>query len=495
MNLVFQQAERFGSKTAIIDDQGPYSYIELDDRSDWIANYLLLKGIQKGDRITFLIPPEFNFVAVLFAIWKVGAIAVPLCTIHPVPELQYVVDDSQSELLICGDEFFDKASELSDVKCIPTSEIYSSPLVAHCGSPLSNDPSLILYTSGTTSRPKGVLHTHKSLNSTINSMIESWEWHKDDHILHVLPLHHTHGLINKLLCSLTVGATCEFLSKFDKEIVWNKFQKGDVNLFMAVPTIYSKLIKYWDEQITDRQLQLSEGVKKMRLMVSGSAALPVPVLDKWETISGHRLLERYGMTEIGMAISNPYDGERRPGHIGLPMPGVKVRLVDDKSEVVETKNGQGEIQIKGATLFKEYWNKEEATKESFTGDGWFKTGDIAVVVDDYFKMLGRNSVDIIKSGGYKISALEIESKLLDHPEIEECAVVGISDKEWGEVVGVAIVSKAVTLSLSKCQLPEIQEWAKDKLAPYKIPRQLINVDELPRNVLGKVTKNEIKKLF
>ena len=224
-------------------------------------------------------------------------------------------------------------------------------------------------------------------------------------------------------------------------------------------------------------------------MVSGSAALPVSVLDKWHSITGHRLLERYGMTEIGMAISNSYKGERRAGFIGIPLPGVMVRIVNEIGDVIETEHEQGEIQIKGDTVFKEYWNKPTETIDSITEDGWFKTGDSAVLVNDYYKILGRYSIDIIKSGGYKISALEIESKLLDHHEIDECAVVGVADEEWGEIVAVALVSD------SNLQLSDLVDWAKDKMAPYKIPRRLIGLKELPRNVLGKVTKNEIKKLF
>ncbi|MBL4625049.1 MAG: acyl-CoA synthetase [Flavobacteriales bacterium] len=486
MNLVFQQPQNFGSKTAILDANGSYSYSDLEVKSDGVASYLLSKGIKKGDRIAFLVSPEFNFPATLFGIWKAGAIAVPLCTLHPVSELQYVVDDAQVSLVVV-DTVFEAISKELQSEIVRLDEIENTAVSGTVVTEL--DAALILYTSGTTSRPKGVVHTHKSLNATISSLVESWQWTNEDHILHVLPLHHTHGLVNKLLCCLAVGATCEFLPKFDAETVWNKFSEGNVTLFMAVPTIYSKLIKYWDDQHKERQMQLSTGCKNLRLMVSGSAALPVPVLDKWEKISGHLLLERYGMTEIGMAISNPYEGERKVGFIGKPLPGIEVQLVDEKGRVIEQENEQGEIQIKGTTVFKEYWNKPGITEESFTADGWFKTGDSAIVAERYFKILGRNSVDIIKSGGYKISALEIESKLLDHPEIEECAVVGVPNDEWGEVVAVAVVTGY------KLQVSSLKDWAEDKMAPYKIPRLLKIVDELPRNVLGKVVKNEVKKLF
>jgi len=489
VKLVFQNLEYFRNKTAIIDCRGKYSYAALNNRSEGIAEYLLKTGTQKGDRIAFLISPEFDFVATLFAIWKLGAIAVPLCTIHPVDELQYAIDDSQSKMVVHGEEFLGQAVQLKAPRIVSILDIESAKLNTQHLKLIPQDPSLILYTSGTTGKPKGVLHTHQSLNATIQALVDSWHWSVEDHILHVLPLHHTHGLVNKLLCAISVGATCEFLIKFDARAVWNRFSEGKMTLFMAVPTIYSKLIAFWENETEGRQIELSKGCKNLRLMVSGSAALPLSVLNKWEKITGHRLLERYGMTEIGMAISNSYNGERRAGFIGTPLPGVRVRIADEIGDIIETENLQGEIQIKGAAVFKEYWNKLQETTESFTKDGWFKTGDSAVLLNDYYKILGRNSVDIIKSGGYKISALEVESKLLDHPEIDECAVFGIVDEEWGEIVASAVVSSF------NVQLSTLQDWAKNKIAPYKIPRRLIVLNELPRNVLGKVTKDAIKKLF
>ena len=208
---------------------------------------------------------------------------------------------------------------------------------------------------------------------------------------------------------------------------------------MAVPTIYYKLIAHWENLNDEEKQQISNQLKKFRLMVSGSAALPVSVMEKWKTISDHWLLERYGMTEIGMAISNPYQGLRKPGHIGFPLPGVQVRLCDEQDNVVNA-NEPGEIQVKGDNVFSEYWNRKEATDKAFTPDGWFRTGDVAEVTDGYYKILGRNSVDIIKSGGYKISALEIEEVLRTHPQIKDCGVIGIANEEWGEVVAAVLVS-------------------------------------------------------
>jgi len=262
-----------------------------------------------------------------------------------------------------------------------------------------------------------------------------------------------------------------------------------VNVFMAVPTIYARLIAAYDGYQAERQATLSKAAAAMRLMVSGSAALPVQTLQRWDEITGHVLLERYGMTELGMALSNPLDGERRPGFVGEPLPGVQVRLVDEAGS--DVRDGEpGELWVRGSSVFKEYHRKPEATREAFT-DGWFRTGDIAVLERGSYRILGRSSVDIIKSGGYKISALEVESVLRDHPVIDEVAVVGLDDAVWGQRVCAAVVLS----SNRSLTLAELQSWAGERLARYKIPSRLIEVEALPRNVLGKVTKPDVVKLF
>jgi malonyl-CoA/methylmalonyl-CoA synthetase len=258
---------------------------------------------------------------------------------------------------------------------------------------------------------------------------------------------------------------------------------------MAVPTIYYKLITYWESLTEDKQKELTSAMTTFRLMVCGSAALPVSVMEKWKIISGHTLLERYGMTEIGMAISNPYHGERRAGYIGKPLSGVSVKLVNENYEEVSSDE-PGEILVKGKNVFNEYWNKPEATAKEFTADGWFKTGDVAVVEEGYYRIMGRNSVDIIKSGGYKISALEIEEELRKYNGILDCAVIGIPNDEWGELIVSALVVEDKNINLD-----ELNKWLREKMAAYKTPRKYLLVDELPRNAMGKVTKNDVKKLF
>jgi len=258
---------------------------------------------------------------------------------------------------------------------------------------------------------------------------------------------------------------------------------------MAVPTIYFKLIVYWESLPKEKQEALTACMSAFRLMVCGSAALPVTVMEKWKRISGHVLLERYGMTEMAMAISNPYRGERKAGYVGIPLPGVQIKLGNEQHEEVPLGE-PGEILVKGENVFSQYWRRPEATKETFNADGWFKTGDIAVVEDGYYRIMGRNSVDIIKSGGYKISALEIEEVLRTHDQIIDCAVVGIPDDEWGELIVAAIVTNDPLIDTQV-----LNSWLREKIASYKTPRKYLILSELPRNAMGKVTKNDVKNLF
>jgi malonyl-CoA/methylmalonyl-CoA synthetase len=225
--------------------------------------------------------------------------------------------------------------------------------------------------------------------------------------------------------------------------------------------------------------------------VSGSAALPVQVLGRWESITGQRLLERYGMTEIGMALTNPLVGERRAGRVGAPLPGVEVRLVDDHGREVQDC-APGEIQVRGPTVFREYWQRPAETRAAFTDDGWFRTGDVAVREDGSYRILGRSSVDIVKTGGEKVSALEVEEVLREHPGVADCAVVGVPDADWGERLSAAIVPSRHEPRLT---LDALRAWARERLAAWKIPRSLEHVDALPRNAMGKVDKPAVRKLF
>lgn len=490
MLQVIQQARKHSVQEAVISGPMRFTYDDVLRRSSQIAAHLLRNADDLREaRVAFMISPGMDYVATLWGIWRSGGVAVPLCLSHPAPALEHVLKDTGATTVLCSSAYMNVLGPLVDKYHIPMTDIE-----AIRNGQQKNDPevdpgrrALMLYTSGTTNQPKGVVTTHRNITSQIQTLAEAWQWSALDHTLCVLPLHHVHGIINVVSCSLWVGARCEFLPDFEAQEVFRGFLRGEVNVFMAVPTIYFKLIAAWDKESHDEQQKISSILKKMRLMVSGSAALPVSVMERWQAISGHRLLERYGMTELGMAISNPYEGERRAGSVGMPLPGVQVRLCDENDRLVSGE--PGEIQVKGNNVFLEYWGQPAATQKSFTADGWFKTGDVAVLEDGYYRIMGRSSVDIIKSGGYKISALEIEEVLRTHPQIQDCAVVGLDDVEWGEVVAAAL---QVTQELD---LTALRNWLKERIPGYRVPRKFLIVRDLPRNAMGKVTKNDVKKLF
>jgi malonyl-CoA/methylmalonyl-CoA synthetase len=495
------RATRHGSNTAVVDAAGEHTYDDLLHASEMVARTLLAGRPDLGEaRIAFIAGPGFEYAATIWGIWRAGGIAVPLALTHPIPEIEYVLDDTGAEAIVA-----DHANALRTRPLATTRDAWfvaSADALEGRGLGVEGREdrlpevgearrALILYTSGTTSRPKGVVLTHGNLRAQMESLVEAWEWRERDRILHVLPLHHTHGIVNALLCALWSGAACEMVPMFDARRVWERFAKGGLSLFMAVPTIYAKLIAEWESASARDRERWSRGARELRLMVSGSAALPVRVFERWREITGHDLLERYGMTEIGMALSNPIEGERRPGTVGEPLPGVEVELRDENGYALADGTTPGEIHVRGPAVFLEYWNRYEPTRAAFRND-WFRTGDVAVVDDGYYRILGRSSVDIIKTGGYKVSALEIEEALRAHPAVKDCAVVGIEDAEWGERVSAAVVPSSTTSSDSA---ESLKAWLADRIAPYKVPRRWLFVPELPRNAMGKVVKVDVRKLF
>jgi malonyl-CoA/methylmalonyl-CoA synthetase len=481
------------SRPAITATDGDFTYEQLDEASRKVAGALLDgRDDLEQERVAFLVPPSFAYAAVQRGIWRAGGVAVPLAMSHPPPELEYVIRDSASTIVVgdpsCGGALM-AATQGLGLRLVTTIEALAAEPAASLPHLASTRRAMIIYTSGTTGRPKGAVTTHQNIGAQIASLVEAWGWTPSDHLLLVLPLHHVHGIVNGLGSALAVRATCEILPAFDAERVWDRLSSGDVSVFTAVPTIYSRLIASWDAAAPDVRRQRSEGSRGLRLMMSGSAALPVQVLERWREITGHTLLERYGMTEIGMALSNPLHGERRPGTVGVPLPGVDVHLVDEDG--IEVPEGQpGEVEVQGASVFREYWQRPDETRAAFR-NGWFRTGDMAVVEQGYYRLLGRTSVDIIKTGGFKVSALEIEEVLRTHGDIAECAVVGVADDEWGERVSAAVeLRSGATIALD-----DLQAWARTLLAPYKVPRALSIVDALPRNAMGKVVKPQVARLF
>ena len=489
------RAAQFAERTAIVMGDRQFSYHDLLEKSGRVAASLLARGSDLREaRVAFAVPPGFEHVVVQWGIWRAGGIAVPLAIMHPPAEWSYVLQDAKVAIAIASDTFYDgllpAATELG-LDCRSSESLYEFPGGNYLPQIEASRRAMILYTSGTTSKPKGVVSTHDMIAAQIQSLINAWAWTERDRILHCLPLHHIHGIINVLCCALWSGAACEFLLRFDVDEVWRRFlHSEDLTVFMAVPTIYSQLIQAWQKFKEKEQQAATAACQKFRLMVSGSAALPVEVLEHWRLITGHTLLERYGMTEIGMALSNPLHGERRPGHVGTPLPGVELRLVAEDGHVPEM-GSPGEIQVRGGTVFKEYWQRPEATRSAFTEGGWFRTGDIGECHDGHIRILGRSSVDIIKTGGYKVSALEIEATLRVHPLITQCAVVGLDDLQWGQLVCAAVeLQPGCDLDLQ-----ELRYWGKERLAPYKVPSRLEVVQSLPRNAMGKVVKPKVLELF
>jgi len=442
--------------------------------------------------VAVLAEPGAPFVAALLGAWHAGGVAVPLALPHPPAEHAHVLDDAGATLALADAENAGRLAPLAaerGIRLLPLEETGRPAAASRTGRPArADEPALILYTSGTTGKPKGAVLTHGSLAAQVASLSAAWEWSADDALPNVLPLHHTHGLVNVTLCALASGARVEMLPGFDAEACWRRLEEGGLTLFMAVPTVYAKLAAAFEAADAAARARRSDACRGLRLMVSGSAALPVPLFDRWEELSGHRLLERYGMTEIGMALGNPLRGERVPGTVGAPMPSVEVALADEAGGACPD-GAAGELRVTGPTLFRGYHGRPEETAKAFA-DGWFLTGDVAVRESGRFRILGRASSDILKTGGYKVSALEIEDVLRLHPAVKDAAVVGLPDEEWGERVAAAVVTGGAPLSLDA-----LRAFARERLAPYKLPTRLLVLEDLPRNAMGKVTKTVVRLLF
>ena len=492
-DLLHVHAERLGGRTAVVDSQGAFTYRDLLDASSRVTTALLAgrEDLHQA-RVAFLVTPGFPWVAVQWGIWRAGGVAVPLPLNSTKPELEYLIEDSATSTLVFDTSaaaLLEPIGAARGIRVFPCEHLLAFQSAPRLPEVTSERRAMILYTRGTTSRPKGVVTTHANITSQIMSLVQAWEWSADDAILLCLPLHHVHGIINVVSCALWSGATCHMLPRFDADAVWDRIADGRLTLFMAVPTIYAKLIAAWESASPARRAELTQACARLRLMVSGSAALPVSILEHWKEITGHTLLERYGMTEIGMALSNPLRGERVPGSVGTPLPGVEVQLVGDDGIPVP-RGTPGEIEVRGPNVFAEYWGQPEATRDAFR-DGWFRTGDTALIEGGVYRILGRTNVDILKTGGHKVSALEIEEALRVHPAVAECAVVAVPDQEWGERVAAAVVlHDGIALDLSS-----LRAWAKQSLAPHKLPSHLLVLDALPRNAMGKVMKSALVAMF
>lgn len=494
---IVARAIEHGDAVAIDGERESWSYRDLVRGSEGIAARLLGgQGDLAEARVGLSIPAGGLHVAAQWGIWRAGGVVVPLSQAATAVELEQFLGDVGPRWIVTDSSPRPEIVAAARDAGIPIVQVARETALesdAYC-QPLPDIAltrrAMILCTSGTTSRPKGVVSTHAGVTAQITSLVEAWRWSQDDRIPLFLPLYHIHGIVNVMSCCLWAGGRLEAFAKFDADTILDRVAARRYTLFMAVPTIYGRIIDALAALPEDARRAATAGFASLRLAVSGSAALPAVLHARWHELTGQRLLERYGMTEIGMALSHPYAGDRRAGTVGVPLPGVEVRLVDEQGDVVAGEDAPGEIQVRGPAVFLEYWGQPDATRDSFA-EGWFRTGDVAVRERGQYRILGRRSVDIIKSGGYKLSALEIEAALLDHPAIRGCAVVGVPDEEWGESVAVAAVLKpGETLDATT-----LRGWCRDRLSPYKIPRRLLIVEQLPQNALGKTSKPAIRALF
>jgi len=437
---------------------------EIEDASNRFAHALATRGLAAGDRLCVCLPNGPELIELFLACVKLGVIYVPVNILYREREVGHIVNDAQPKAIVT-------AAELPDlVGAAATSDAQRWP-----GPPLDGDsPVAIVYTSGTTGTSKGAVLTHNNFAINALSIIACWQITNADRFLLPLPLFHVHGLGNGLHAWLVSGCLMRLLERFEHQKATEMLLDFRPTLFFGVPTIYVRLLE------TPAAAACEIG-GAMRLFVSGSAPLAAQVLEDFRVLFGHTILERYGMSETLMNLSNPYVGERRAGTVGFPLPGVSIRLLDPEGN--SARDGEtGEIHLRGANVFSGYWNRPEATQEAFR-DGWFRTGDLAIrSPDGYYTLVGRRS-DLIISGGFNIYPREIEEFLAEQPEIAEAAVVGVPDRVRGEApVAYVVVRSPVNSS-------DLEDRCRAALASYKIPRAFIPVDKLPRNAMGKIQKH------
>ena len=444
---------------------------DLDRASRGVAARLAGAGLRAGDRILMSAATSMELVEAHVAALRLGLVVVPANTAYREREIAHLVDDAAPRAAIVDDP--DRAGWIRraapDV-VVMGPEVDRGPAgsapVLDVARP--EDPALIGYTSGTTGAPKGAVLSHANILASSESVRLAWRWTGEDRLVLALPLFHIHGLGVGLHGTLLTGASAVLLPRFDPDAVLDAVAAHDATLFFGVPTMHARLAG---------SSRLGE-LARLRLCVSGSAPLPPAIFDRLAQGSGHRVLERYGMTETGMNVSNPYDGERRPGTVGFPLPGVELRLA-----------GDGEVQLRGPNVFGGYRGRPDATAAAFTGDGWFKTGDIGEHdPDGYLRLVGR-ARELIITGGLNVYPREVEDVLLEHPGVGEVAVAGMPDDEWGEVVTAWVVPAPATPPPEEA---ELASFAADRLARFKCTRRVVLVERLPRNALGKILRHELK---
>ena len=474
-------------------DGAMLTYGELDTEVARYANCLRGCGLQAGHRVAVQVHKSIASLFVYLACLRAGLVYLPLNTAYRSSELDYFLRDAEPGLILVEPDQRAAMLELSnasigaEVTTLSGSDKESLAQKAASAAgqfqtvvSAVDDLAVIIYTSGTTGRSKGAMVTHGNLVSNARALTEVWHFSKDDVLLHALPIFHVHGLFVATHCALTTGACLLWHDRFDPARVVDQLERATV--FMGVPTYYTRLLG--EPDLTP------EVCRNMRLFVSGSAPLLAETHRDFERRTGHRILERYGMSEAGMITSNPYSGERRPGTVGFPLPGVEVRIVDESDQPLPIAE-KGAIQVKGNNVFSGYWRMPGKTSEEFTGDGWFRTGDVGVFdADGYLSIVGR-AKDLIITGGYNVYPKEIEMVLDELPEVAESAVIGVPHADFGEAVTAVIVVRAG----ARIDEGLVIDTLKSRLAGYKVPKRVYCVEALPRNAMGKVQKNVLRERF
>ncbi|MEU1269513.1 acyl-CoA synthetase [Streptomyces sp. NPDC005799] len=480
MSSLFPALESPHGRVALRFGDRSMTYAELAG-----ATGALAARLPAGSRVAVWATPALETAVAVVAALRAGVAAVPLNPKSGEKELGHILSDSAPVLVLAapGDELPPPVRDLPrlDVEVTGAGSRLPSPAVA------DEDPALVVYTSGTTGPPKGAVIPRRAIAHTLDALAEAWQWTGDDVLVHGLPLFHVHGLVLGILGPLRRGGSVRHLGRFTTEGVAHELDNGATMLF-GVPTMYHRIA-----QALPEQPELSRALGRARLLVSGSAALPVHDHERITAATGQRVVERYGMTETLMNTSVRADGEPRPGTVGLPLPGVDLRLVEEDGTPITAYDGEtvGEIQVHGPNLFTGYLNRPDATAGAFTADGWFRTGDMAVRdPDGYVRIVGRKATDLIKSGGYKIGAGEIENALLEHPGVREAAVTGEPDADLGERIVAWVVPEDPQSPPSDSALAD---HVARRLAPHKRPRVVHFLSSLPRNDMGKIMKRALTR--
>lgn len=468
---------------------------ELDERSGAYTAELARRGLRRGDRVAVFAGSSLGMLVAFVGNVRGGFTHLPINTRYGAAEARHLLDDGAPAALVhdTSDHVQRALIELGDA--VPAVRVAAAGAeLSYAGetspsSDIDDAPLLLIYTSGTTGRSKGVEHGADGVVASIGALTDLWRFDASDRLVLALPLFHVHGLCIGVIGTLLHGLTALVQPRFDPAHVVRAFAEQGATVFMGVPTMYARLLEYLDAHPGD-----AAPLRDARLFTSGSAALPASHFARFEAHTGHRILERYGMSETMLTLSNPYEGERRAGTVGFAVPGFDVRVAGDDGAAAPTGEA-GEVQVRGAGVMRGYRGQLEATEAAFTADGWFRTGDLARVdADGYHHLLGRASADMIKTGGWRLSSREIEEALLLVPGIREAAVVGIADPVWGQRVAAAIVLDA-SVDAGADWLGRIAHHTADILADFKRPRELRVVTELPRNALGKLQKHRIRAMI